>query len=172
MDAALNDTDRVIRYWEYNQGTGAVTKTIEDAVVPHASDFALSPPANWTSMSGEQRLITHIVVDGMGRTTKLTEPDGNVAYTVYRDAHHEVRTYAGWQTSTNTPTGPTVVRGGPRAQSRLHRNAHDERHACAECGQHAERRREHRKPPFFDCARRRTREDWSQRPTYTSAWPA
>ena len=41
------------------------------------------------------------------RTTKFTDPLGNVTYTVYNDANYEVRTYAGWNGSTGTPTGPT-----------------------------------------------------------------
>src|SRR5207245_4569082 len=48
-------------------------------------------------------------VDGLGRTTAMTDPNGNISYTVYNDPEHEVRTYIGWQASTNMPTGPTQV---------------------------------------------------------------
>ena len=61
-------------------------------------------------------------MDGLGRTTKVTDPAGHVTYTVYDDADHEVRTYAGWNTATNAPTGPTVGDArGPGGQ--LHRDA-------------------------------------------------
>ncbi len=33
-------------------------------------------------------------------------PNGRIDYTVYNDAAHEVRTFAGWDTGTNRPTGP------------------------------------------------------------------
>ena len=48
-----------------------------------------------------------MVVDALGRTTKLTDPNGNETYTVYKDADHEVRTYRGWTGSATT--GPTEV---------------------------------------------------------------
>ena len=48
-------------------------------------------------------------MDGLGRTTKLTDANGNVTYTVYKDANHEVRVYAGWDDATDRPTGPTQV---------------------------------------------------------------
>ena len=48
-------------------------------------------------------------MDALGRTTEETDPDGNVTYTVYDDVDHEVRVYQGWNSSTDTPTGPTDV---------------------------------------------------------------
>src|SRR5207249_4254902 len=53
--------------------------------------------------------VTRYEVDGLGRTTAMTDPNGNISYTVYNDPEHEVRTYIGWQASTNMPTGPTQV---------------------------------------------------------------
>src|SRR5207253_7009879 len=52
-------------------------------------------------------LISQMVVDGLGRTTKLTDPNANITYTVFLDTNHEARVYPGWQTGTNTTTGPT-----------------------------------------------------------------
>jgi hypothetical protein len=46
-------------------------------------------------------------VDSLGRTTKVTDPLGNVTYTVYFVPKHDVRTYPGWNSSTNMPTGPS-----------------------------------------------------------------
>src|SRR5262249_20934332 len=48
-------------------------------------------------------------VDGLGRTTKLTDPKGQVSYTVYKDPSHEVRTYVGWDSTAKLPTSPTQV---------------------------------------------------------------
>src|SRR5207249_2031164 len=56
-------------------------------------------------------------VDSLGRTTKVTDPNGNISYTVYDDVNHAVRTYAGWNSSTNLPTGPTQVSREDRAGS-------------------------------------------------------
>ena len=53
--------------------------------------------------------ITTYQVDSLGRTTEETDPNGNVTYTVYIDVDHEVRVYPGWNSSTNTTTGPTQV---------------------------------------------------------------
>jgi hypothetical protein len=52
-------------------------------------------------------------VDALGRTTQYTDPNGNTSYLVYRDPtsanpNLEVRLYAGWQTGSLTPTGPTI----------------------------------------------------------------
>lgn len=54
-------------------------------------------------------LITTMEVDALGRSTKLTQPGGNISYTVYNDAKHEVRSYVGWNGTTGTATGPTTV---------------------------------------------------------------
>ena len=53
-------------------------------------------------------LSTSTEVDGLGRPIKLTDPAGNVTYTVYKDHDHEVRTYR-WNTGTGTPTGAVEV---------------------------------------------------------------
>src|SRR5271167_107118 len=37
----------------------------------------------------------------------MTDPNGNVTYTVYLDTNHEMRVYPGWNSSTGMPTGPT-----------------------------------------------------------------
>src|SRR5260370_570756 len=61
---------------------------------------------NWSNTTGLE-LITSATVDALGRTTKLTDPVGNITYTVYIDTNYEVRVYPGWQSGTNTTTGPT-----------------------------------------------------------------
>ena len=47
-------------------------------------------------------------MDNQGRTTEMTDPNGNVTYTVYDDPDHEVRAYPGWNSTTGT-TGPIQV---------------------------------------------------------------
>jgi RHS repeat-associated protein len=103
------DASGVINYSQYDDLTGAVVKHIVDVNTADTSEFT-NLPAGWTTPAGGgANLITTYQVDGLGRVTKQTSPNGNVTYTVYDDADHEVRTYAGWNSSTNTPTGPTTV---------------------------------------------------------------
>ena len=52
--------------------------------------------------------ITTYQVDSLGDNQE-DYSDGNVTYTVYNDAQHEVRVYPGWNSSTHTTTGPTKV---------------------------------------------------------------
>src|SRR5262249_26031953 len=101
--------DGFLNYTEYDQNTGAVTKTIIDVDTTRTSDFSNLPTGWSTPSGGDLHLITLYEVDGLGRTTKLTDPASNVTYTVYKDTNYEVRTYPGWDTTTNKPTGPTIV---------------------------------------------------------------
>jgi RHS repeat-associated protein len=98
-----------LSYTAYDPATGAVSKTIDDVNTADTGDFT-GLPSGWSTPSGGGlELVTQYVVDALGRPTKVTDPDGNVSYAVYKDANHEVRVYAGWNSSTNTPTGPTQV---------------------------------------------------------------
>src|SRR5260370_12850906 len=70
-------------------------------------------PSGWTTPTGGGlHLKTLMAVDGLGRTTKLTDPLGNITYTVYKvptstNSNWEVRSYPGWNGTTGSPTGPT-----------------------------------------------------------------
>jgi RHS repeat-associated protein len=111
------DADGFITYTAYGNVTGAVVKTITDVNTSLSGDFT-SLPTGWTTPSGGGlHLITQYEVDSLGRTTKVTNPAGNVTYTVYNDTNYEVRTYPGWNSSTNMPTGPTVVSRHDRANN-------------------------------------------------------
>src|SRR5206468_1393818 len=64
-------------------------------------------PSGWsTPTGGGLNLIAYHTVDGLGRTTSETDPNGNVTYTVYNDANHEVRVYPGFNSGTGLNTGP------------------------------------------------------------------
>ena len=103
------DGDGFLTYTAYDQGTGAVIASITDVDTTQTSEFQ-DLPAGWTTPpGGGLNLVTTYEVDGLGRTTAVTDPNGNVTYTVYDDPDHEVRTYVGWQASTDMPTGPTLV---------------------------------------------------------------
>jgi RHS repeat-associated protein len=103
------DGDGFLTYVAYDQATGAVTKTIDDVNTANTSDFS-NLPSGWSTPSGGGlHLITQLQVDGLGRTTKLTDSAGNVTYTVYNDTSYEAFTYASWNSSTHLPTGPTEV---------------------------------------------------------------
>lgn len=100
----VKDAASFIHAYEYDPATGALAKQIVDVDTSQTSN----EPSGWsTPTGGGLHLITSMEVDGLGRTTKLTEPRGNVTYTVYKDADHEVRVYEGW-TGSDT-TGPTKV---------------------------------------------------------------
>jgi len=101
------DGDGFINYNTYDQATGALNETIVDVNTSLTGEFS-GLPSGWSTPSGGGlNLITTYQVDGLGRTTKLTDPNGNVTYAVYNDPNHEERIYPGWNSSTNMPTGPT-----------------------------------------------------------------
>lgn len=103
------DADGYIGYMEYDQGTGSVIKMIAD-VDDTGSGFVGSLPAGWTTPSdGGLHLTTTMEVDQLGRTTKVTDPNLNVTYTVYNDDAYEVRTYAGWDTGSSKSTLPIQI---------------------------------------------------------------
>src|SRR5262249_34721703 len=81
----FKDADGFIRYTEYDQATGAVSKTITDVNTSLTGDF-MNLPTGWTTPTGGGlHLKTLTTVDGLGRTTKLTDPLGQVTYTVHID---------------------------------------------------------------------------------------
>jgi YD repeat-containing protein len=107
--ATMTNQTITIDYAAYDAATGAVTKTITDVDTSRTSDFQNLPPGWATPPGGGLHLITTMKVDALGRVTRVTDPNGNVDYTIYDDPDHEVRTYAGWNSMTGTPTGPTQV---------------------------------------------------------------
>jgi hypothetical protein len=101
------DPDGFLSYVQYDPATGAVVKTIDDVDTTKTSDFSNLPTGWTTPTGGGLHLLTAITVDALSRPTQVTDPLGDITYTVYLDSNHEVRTYNGWNTSTSTPTGPT-----------------------------------------------------------------
>jgi RHS repeat-associated protein len=87
--------------------TGGVTKTIADVNTNNTSDFTDLPSGWGTPSGGGLHLKTVYSVDALGRPTQITDPVGNVTYAVYKDTNYEVRIYPGWQSGSNTTTGPT-----------------------------------------------------------------
>ncbi len=96
-------------YTAYDPATGAVTTSITDVDTTKTSEFQNLPTGWVTPTGGGLNLVTQDQVDSEGRTTKETSPAGNVTYTVYNDTNYEVRVYPGWNSQTNTPTGPMQV---------------------------------------------------------------
>lgn len=101
------DPDGFINYTAYDPLTGAVSKTITDVDTTRTGDFQNLPTGWSTPSGGGLHLIKSFVVDGLGRPTQITDPNGQITYAVYLDTNHELRIYTGWNTSTNAPTGPT-----------------------------------------------------------------
>jgi RHS repeat-associated protein len=105
----VKDADGYLQYAAYDTASGAWVKVIDDVDTTRTADFT-NLPAGWsTPAGGGLHLVTQAAVDALGRETRLTDPNGNVTYTVYKDANHEVRVYRGWNSGTGTPTGPTEV---------------------------------------------------------------
>jgi YD repeat-containing protein len=107
--AWVKDQAGFISYLQYDDLTGGVVKSIQDVDTTQTSTFA-NLPSGWSTPSGGGlHLTTTYQIDALGRTTKVTHPDGRVDYTVYNDASHEVRTYQGRDSTAHAPTGPTTV---------------------------------------------------------------
>jgi RHS repeat-associated protein len=110
------DAGGFLTYFAYDDLTGAVTKVIQDVDTTQTSTFT-NLPSGWSTPSGGGlHLTTTDEVDLLGRVTKATSPAGNVTYTVFNDAGHEVRVYAGWDSTTHLPTGPAQVYREDRAR--------------------------------------------------------
>jgi RHS repeat-associated protein len=99
----------ILSYTAYDPQTGAVVKSISDVNHLLTTTFA-NLPSGWITPAGigaGKHLTSTYEVDNLGRTTKATNPLGNITYTVYNDVTKEVRTYAGW--TGTAATGPTYV---------------------------------------------------------------
>jgi YD repeat-containing protein len=111
------DADGFITYTQYDPATGAVVKSIQDVDTSRTGDFQNLPSGWATPAGGGQHLVTLHEVDALGRDTAITDPNGNVTYTVYNDPDHSSRTYPGWNATTGMPTGPTQVTREDRGSS-------------------------------------------------------
>ncbi len=110
------DANDRISYTDYDPGTGAVLKTIVDVNSATTTDFVGTCP--WTSGSSPLHLMTTYLVDGLGRTTKITNPRTHVSYTVFYDPNRSSRTYPGFVTGAPATTvGPIRVHREDRAGS-------------------------------------------------------
>ena len=107
-----------INYTQYDSaGSGGIVKTIQDADTSVSTEFTggVSPTnfAGLSSPSGTRlHLTNNYTVDGLGRTTSMTDPNGNLTYAIYNDANHEVRTYSGWHSvggGMSNTTGPVII---------------------------------------------------------------
>jgi hypothetical protein len=127
VTVVMNDRGRVI--WEKDQAgflthyahddvTGAITTVIRDVDHTKTGTFT-GLPSGWTTPSGGGlHLTSTFEVEAVyGRTTKATDAAGNVTYVVYDDDSFETRTYPGWDSTNNVPTGPTIVQRHDRARN-------------------------------------------------------
>ena len=105
----MKDARGFLTYLSYDTATGALTKMIQDVDTSRTGDFTDLPGGWITPVGGGLHLIDAMQVDALGRPIETIDPNGNVTYTVYNDPNHEVRVYAGWNSTTDMPTGPTQV---------------------------------------------------------------
>ncbi len=113
------DGDGYGNYSEYDSATGAVTKTIVD-VASSQLPSTLITLLNNASVSYHPtglNLTTNYTNDSVGRTTVISDPKGNLSYTVYDDAHHAVFTFA-QDTLTSSGSVGTLTTTGPISMSR------------------------------------------------------
>ncbi|MDB5295746.1 MAG: repeat-associated core domain protein, partial [Phycisphaerales bacterium] len=103
------DAGGYLGYTATDPVTGAATTAIADVDSAQTTTFAGKPTGWATPAGGGLHLTTLVRVDALGRPTKVTDPNGNTSYTVYKDAAHEVRAYRGWNPTTHTATGPTEI---------------------------------------------------------------
>ena len=103
------DGDGYLNYTAYDPSTGAVVETITD--VDTSPDQRIRQPSHRVEHAGRRWVEPDHT--GRGRCPRPRDkgdrPHGNVTYTVYDDANHEVRTYPGWDPVTHTTTGPIEV---------------------------------------------------------------
>ncbi len=103
------DADGYIAYIEYDDITRAAVKIINDVNTANTSNFT-DLPAGWATIAGAGLdLTTTREVDALGRTVKQTDPNGSITYIVYDDVNREVRTYAGWNSTTHNITGAITL---------------------------------------------------------------
>ncbi|MCE9554457.1 MAG: autotransporter-associated beta strand repeat-containing protein [Planctomycetes bacterium] len=109
------DADGFLTYFEYDQATGAVTMMIQDVETDPPAYYPTLPSGWATPAGGGLNLITSYAVDSLGRTTKMTDPNGHVTFTVYNDPNYEVRTYSGftWDPLANGGLGAYVQMSDP-----------------------------------------------------------
>ena len=103
------DQDGFLTFRAYDPESGAVVREIVDVDTTKTADFSALPTGWVTPSGGGLHLKTTYVVDRLERTIETADPNGNVTYTRYDDVAHSQRVYHGWNTSTNRPTGPTLV---------------------------------------------------------------
>ena len=91
----LTDADGIVTTYTYD-GLGNVTQVVENDV---------DTPTN----SSSEDVTTTYAYDSLGRVTRMTDAKGYITYYVYNDATREVRTYAGWSSTTHNTTGAITV---------------------------------------------------------------
>ena len=111
------DGDGYLTFRRYDDATGAVVEMIQDANPSLVANPPVAAPTRNASLPAALHLVTMMKVDGLGRTTKTTDANGNVTYTVYKDDNREVRTYPGWNAATKKTTGPIIVQREDRPGS-------------------------------------------------------
>jgi RHS repeat-associated protein len=100
------DADGFLQFTRYDTQTGAVIQRIVDVDTTRSADFQ-DLPIGWTTpVRGGLHLTSTFEVDALGRTTRETDPLGNVTQTVYDDINRAARIYVGWNATTASTTGP------------------------------------------------------------------
>ena len=115
----------IITYYQYEPIRGLRTKTIQDVNTSKTSDFTVSVPAGWSTVSGAgKHLVTEFEYDLLGRLTQALGPQNTsvnasnqsistrtASWTAYDDINRKVTRASGYATlnSSGTITGYTLI---------------------------------------------------------------
>jgi RHS repeat-associated protein len=114
------DADEFINYNEYDPLTGSLVKTITDVdhSLLNSTELASFPATGFPYHSSGLHLVTTYGIDSQGRTTRVTDPNGNTSYTIYDDAHHATFSVSGASLTLSTSTWGTLTAVTPISMSR------------------------------------------------------
>jgi RHS repeat-associated protein len=91
----MTDAKDVVITYTYDS-VGNVTTIVQNDV---------DTPSN----AATEDVTTTYTYDSLGRVTRMTDAEGYITYYVYNDATREIRTYAGWNSTTHNTTGAITV---------------------------------------------------------------
>lgn len=100
------DAEEHLYYTEYDTLTGGLLKQIDDVDTDASGAPTVPTGSGWSNTSG-LNLVTTMLVDALGRTTKVHDPNENDTYMVYLDPAHERRVYPGF--AAGATTGPIQI---------------------------------------------------------------
>jgi hypothetical protein len=107
------DANGYITYTKYDTATGAIVEQVQDVNPTTITDPSVTGPTRSSSLPTALALTTTTQVDGLGRATKVTDPDGNVTYYAYDDGNFAVFAFPGATQTLDGSGNGTLTTTGP-----------------------------------------------------------